>query len=60
MNKFKNISTLLLFVVALSFGACTQDDPMDDIMDNTEINSPSPTNNGNGNGDDTDPPCEGC
>lgn len=57
MNKLKNISALFLFVMALTFGACSQDETMDDILDNTEINAPSPANDDNGgSGEDTDPP----
>lgn len=53
MNRSKNIFALLMLFSAMVFGACTQDDTMDDLIDNTEINSPSPTNN------DPDPETDG-
>lgn len=50
MNRLKSILALSLLVISFAMTSCSQDDTMDDIMDNTEINSPAP--NGDGSGDD--------
>ena len=55
MKKITNLSALFLIVLASVFGACAQDEAMDDIIDNTEINAPSDGNGeqgGNGGGED--------
>lgn len=44
MNRLKTLSAMLMLFTAILFGACTQDETMDDLMDNTEINSPSDPN----------------
>ncbi|RED97537.1 hypothetical protein [Marinoscillum furvescens] len=49
MNRIKSIFSLVLLATAFMFGACSQDETMDDLMNNSEINTPSPTN-----GDDTE------
>lgn len=46
MNRLKSIFSLVLLATAFMFGACSQDETMDDLISNSEINSPSPTNGG--------------
>lgn len=41
MKNLKKSSALFLLVTGFAFGACSQNDPMDEIIDNIEINSPS-------------------
>ena len=48
MKNLKKLSALALLFTAIAFGACTEDANMGEIIDNTEINSPSPAS-GNGN-----------
>ena len=42
MKNLKKLSALALLFTAIAFGACSEDANMDEIIDNTEINSPSP------------------
>ncbi len=48
MNRFKRFSTLVLFAATIFFGACSQDETMDELLENTEIGAPV-------NADETDP-----
>lgn len=59
MNRFKRFSTLVLFAATFFFGACSQDETMDDIIENTEIGAPIQADDETGNGEnktETDPP----
>lgn len=52
MSKLMKISAVLLFILSIGFSACTQDETMDEIIDNTEINAPSdPDDDGEGGKD---------
>lgn len=56
MKNLKSLSALFILSVAFTFGACSQDETMDEIIDNTEINSPSPMNNGGSTNESQDGP----
>jgi hypothetical protein len=58
MNNSRNFLALVLLAMGMTFGACSQDDTMDELIDNTEINSPSPSGSGD-SGSETDPPTGG-
>ncbi|MFH6982767.1 hypothetical protein [Marinoscillum sp. 108] len=57
MNNSRNFLALVLLAMGMTFGACSQDDTMDELIDNTEINSPSPT--GNETDGEEEPPTTG-
>lgn len=57
MNNSRNFLALVLLAMGMTFGACSQDDTMDELINNTEINSPSPT--GGDSGSETIPPTGG-
>lgn len=46
MKNLRNISALFILSIAFTFGACAQDETMDEVIENAEINSPSPSNEG--------------
>lgn len=50
MKNLKSIFSIMLFVVAVGFSACTEDPTMDDVLNTAEINSPAPSNDGQGGG----------
>lgn len=60
MNRFKRFSTLVLFTATIFFGACSQDETMDELLENTEIGSPVNANETEGGstgaGQSTDKP----
>lgn len=58
MNNSRNFLALVLLAMGMTFGACSQDDTMDELIDNTEINSPSPSGSGDTTGED-EPPTTG-
>lgn len=41
MKNLKITSAIVLFAIGSVFTSCTQDEHMDEILSNTEINSPS-------------------
>ena len=41
MKKSKSYVVLALFISSMLFGACTQDEHMDELMTNTELTQPS-------------------
>lgn len=50
MKKVSRISTIIVLAFSLFSYSCSQDETMDEIIDNTEINSPSdPDDDGEGN-----------
>ncbi|WP_258097990.1 hypothetical protein [Marinoscillum pacificum] len=51
MNRFKRFSTLVLFTATIFFGACSQDETMDELLENTEIGAPVNANETDPNGE---------
>ncbi len=41
MKILKSISTFFVMIIALYLVSCSQDETMDEVIDNTEINHPS-------------------
>lgn len=41
MNKFRTILAITVLSTALGFSSCSQDETMDEVLKNTEINSPT-------------------
>lgn len=57
MNRLKRFSVLVIFATVFTFGACSQDETMDEIMDNTEIGKPIHADDSTGeNKEDKDKP----